>query len=236
MQEQLNAAYEEFKHNTIIPPRLATRLSPPLLLKIPEQYLNSNRRILIVGQETLGWDFRPVHNFVDFNTIPNSVEMMTQAYQNFEFSLRSKRNYRSPFWQAYRKMRIALGENKRGFQTSVLWTNLFRMSLDGGSVVKKGSREDANLIRDAGRSLLLSEIAILEPDAIIFFTGPNYDPHLNEHFRDCQRSAFNGHDIAKACILSHPRLPNDTWRTYHPRYLRHARLWHIVDEITAAAA
>lgn len=152
MREQLLEQYEKLKSSVDFQDDLSERLSPPLCLYVPERWEKSECRVLIVDQETLGWDFGPnsyyewpydpIKNWRDFKRVQNSVLAMVHAYKIFEFARYQLENYRSPFWRAYRQFREAAGESRDGMETSVLWTNLFRMSLDGGSVIKNGSREE----------------------------------------------------------------------------------------------
>ena len=59
-QDKLNALYGEFRSGADVRGALALRLSSPLLLSIGENWAESKNRLLLVGQETLGWDFLPL--------------------------------------------------------------------------------------------------------------------------------------------------------------------------------
>lgn len=242
MQEELDSTYRRFKAAVQLPDTLLSRLSPPLLLYVPRRWMESGQRILIVGQETLGWDFEagdyypwpypPIRNFQDFLDIDKSVEAMIHGYRQFEFALHQPQNYGSPFWRAYRQIRVSVGDNADGFETSVLWTNLFRTSLDGGSVVGNGSPTEIELIRSSGADLLKAEIKILQPTSVIFFTGPNYNKHLYAQFPGYRLIDFCEHDVDRTSGFEHPALPS-SWRTYHPGYLARGH-WSIVDQIVSA--
>ncbi len=240
MQEQLIVQYEKLKSSVSFGGDLPVRLSAPLCLYVPERWKNTENRVLIVGQETLGWDFRdglyyewpyePIANWRDFERVPESVTAMIHGYKVFEFSRHEPKHYHSPFWRAYRQFREALGEQKDGLETSVLWTNLFRMSLDGGSVIE-GTPEEIRQIREASRAVLCAELGILKPTAVVFFTGPNYDETLNSLFPGIRVSSFNGRDPRNTAQISHPDLPSMAWRTYHPKHLSFSQQWSVIDEI-----
>lgn len=242
MQERLMEQYEKLKRDISFQGELPERLSAPLCILVPERWKNSESRVLIVGQETLGWDFRSgwyydwpyesIANWHDFKFSHGSVAAMVHGYKIFEFSRHQPENYRSPFWQAYRQFRTALGEQRDGIETSVLWTNLFRMSLDGGSVMK-GSPEEVEQIREASRAVFLAELGILNPTAVVFFTGPNYNETLYSFFPGIEILSFNGRNPHKSARLTHPSLPSMAWRTYHPKYLSFSQQWGIIDEILA---
>ncbi|MBK8509590.1 MAG: hypothetical protein IPL51_13430 [Candidatus Competibacteraceae bacterium] len=240
MQEQLLEQYEKLKSSVRFRGDLPKRLSAPLCLYAPERWKNSENRVLIIGQETLGWGFcsgryydwpyEPIANWQDFTRVQDSVTAMVHGYKSFEFSRYQPENYRSPFWQAYRQFREVLGEQRDGVETSVLWTNLFRMSLDGGSVIK-GSREEVEQIREASRAVLRAELRILKPTAVVFFTGPKYNEALYSLFPNIEVFSFNGRDPQKTAQIMHPDLPSMAWRTYHPKYLSLSQQWGVIDEI-----
>lgn len=243
IQEELNRLYEQFKSSATLSSELAKRASPPLLLNVPEKWANATKRVLVVGQETLGWDFHPgdyfpeletpIMTFQDFQSTPNSVAALTASYRDFEFARHQPENYNSPFWRAYRSVRSSLGEDVDGSETAVLWTNLFRMSLDGGSVVENGSLEEATLIREQGAALLRSEIQALAPSSVIFFTGPNYNEHLYAQFPGVELINLENYAPEKTSMLKHFQLPLQTFRTYHPGYLVRSGQWDIISTINA---
>jgi hypothetical protein len=239
MQEQLLEVYEKFKNKADFYGGLSDRLSAPLLLHVPDRWKSSNRRVLIVGQETMGWDFRSgkyydwpfstITNWSEFKRVPDSVPAMVHGYKCFEFARREP-NYSSPFWQAYRQFREALGEPRDGIDTSVLWTNLFRMSLDGGSVMDDG-QETTQGIGEASREILIEEMRIIQPTAVVFFTGPKYEESLCSTFRGIEFSPFNGFDQDRTARAVHSELPAQAWRTYHPQYLSYSKQWDVIEEI-----
>ncbi len=244
MQSDLILEYERFKKNADFSIELSMRLSPPLLLHVPQTWLSSNERILLVGQETLGWGFEAgcyyewpypqILNYSAFKAEPASVAAMVQGYRVFEFAKHQPINYRSPFWRAYRQCRVALGELRDGIETSVLWTNLFRMSLDGGRVLNGSTAEVAQLL-NAGKELLRKEILILCPTAVVFYTGPDYNSALYSTFPCMKLIHFNDHDPTRTARISHPDLPDRAWRTFHPNHLSHGK-WNIVGQIYDAIA
>ena len=243
VQNSLNSLYEKFKNEVSLPAELAERASPPLLLSVSDKWVNAEKRVLVVGQETLGWDFHPgdyfpdlkdpIMTFADFQVTPNSVAALTAGYRDFEFARHQPGNYNSPFWRAYRSVRSSLGEDVDGAETAVLWTNLFRMSLDNGSVYENGSSEEAALIREAGSALLRAEIQVLAPTSVIFFTGPNYNEHLYAQFPGVEPFNLESYEPEKTSMLKHPLLPIRTFRTYHPAYLARSGQWGIISEINA---
>lgn len=103
---------------------LVRQLSCPLLLHVEnEQWENSKRRILLVGQECFGWDNGKggnLQSLANFLSISDSVSTMQDVYEGFDFGATYSR---SPFWQEYNQIRHE-AESDRSY--SVLWTNLYR--------------------------------------------------------------------------------------------------------------
>lgn len=242
VQESLNHNYERLKENAELSEDLKVRLSAPLLLQVPHKWMAAPKRILVVGQETLDWQFysgwyyswpySDIRNFRDFLSVENGVNAMTKGYEIFCFSREQPANYRSPFWHAYRLIRDAVGDPVDGFETSVLWTNLFRTALDGGSVLE-GTLEEQDEIQDTAKNLLSTEIEILKPSTVIFFTGPRYDRALSREFSGLELRPVEDYSERQISRLVHPGLPL-SFRTYHPGYMNRGH-WDIFDAVIRAA-
>lgn len=231
MQKQLLEHYDAFKNRIDFANDLSGELSAPLLLSIPDRWKKSNHRMLVIGQETMGWGFDPIHSWGDFKRMDNSVQTMVDGYRNFEFARHKPEHHNSPFWCAYRHFREVHGDEQDGVETSVLWTNLFRMSLDGCSIIKEGTSEEITQLADASRDVLLAELRVLGPTSVVFFTGPNYDRTIDAILPGLARHVVDGFDIRVLAQLVHADLPVKAWRTYHPAYLRRSKQWQVIDAL-----
>lgn len=240
----LEEIYEEYRvKSQNIAPELRERLSAPLLLKPSERWLSASRRILLVGQETFQWSFfknnpeflyysdrwtfSPMRSMDDFSTSDDAVPAMMSAYEFFCFSEFQRSNRNSPFWRFYRDLREINGENPFGFETSVLWTNLYRQDFNGGPL-SNANLDIQNKVSTLNDTILSDEIFVLRPTDVIFCTGPNYDNELSRQFDGViyENVAADIDDRAFS-KLSHPKLPVNSWRIYHPNYMQRARqdLW-----------
>ena len=242
MQEELNRVYKNFLNSAQLSEELKRRLSAPLLIRVSEKWKESKKRVLVVGQETLGWDFDPkqttgayskISSFSDFIKKDNSVESMVRGYFYFDFARHQPKHHRSPFWRAFRQVRAANRDEVDGINSSVLWSNLFRMSLDGGSVVKNGTKEEVAAVQKASKGILRKEVEILKPTSVLFFTGPNYNNALYSEFKNVELLPFKGYPMSRTSYIRHPRLPKSTLRTYHPGYLNRGH-WKVVDQVVDA--
>jgi len=237
---ELKAVYEQHKAQLKLLPELAfDDVQPVIVMNVPEKWASAEKRVLLVGQETMGWDFEPGH-YYDWPYPPikslgayleydASVGAMMHGYQSFEFAAHQP-NYNSPFWRAYRQIRLAVGDAPDGFDTSVLHTNLFKSAVDGGSIVKNGSEEEADAVWQYSAGLLAKEIETLKPDVVIMFTGPDYDRYIDFEFAGVDFNEVDRHAPRVISKLFHPALPEETYRTYHPNYLSRGH-WHLVDEL-----
>lgn len=242
-REQLRALYEQHKTSIQGLQDLPSgKIEPLILMDVPQGWASAGQRVLIVGQETLGWDFQPgdyydwpyapITRLEEFLAQPASVEAMMHGYRAFEFARYQPGNFNSPFWRAHRRVRQATGEEETGFDTQVLYTNLFKTAVDEKSIVKNGTWEEADSVWRISAGLLTREIEILKPDTVIFFTGPDYDRYLELEFAGLEWEAVGEHQQRRFSKLTHAALPAKTWRTYHPGYLSRGH-WHLLEEICA---
>lgn len=75
-------------------------------------------------------------------------------------------------------------------------------------------------------NVLPYEVEVLEPNVVVFLTGPNYDSRIEKTFTNRHETETNlkfmevsGYTIRQFARLEHPTLPFHTYRTYHPKCL-----------------
>jgi len=220
MNSMLRELYTAKWHTLIEARQKDNGVSWPHLVRVPSEYGDCARRLLIVGQQTNQWGD-------EYNDRPgtSSVHLLMAAYTGFALG---RRGYYTTFWQASHALYSYI--NPDGPPSGFLWTNLVKVDKGG----KRPAQEVEERVCQTG--LLLAEIGIVEPEAVVFFTGPRYDARL--------RATFPGVQFARLDIsvmrLEHPSLPTHTYRTYHPKYLRLAKKWTALEtiarEVTAPAA
>ena len=85
-------------------------------------------------------------------------------------------------------------------------------------------QQQATLVRD--------ELEVLSPGACIFLTGPdNYDLVLETVFPEIQFKQMDVTPERELARLVHANLPINSYRTYHPNYLRQGGKWGYLDLI-----
>ncbi|MDN4357439.1 hypothetical protein OA801_05720 [Citrobacter portucalensis] len=201
MNNRLNQLY--IKNNDIIneyrKKHSDKNLHGPLLLNI-SNYLSQKIKLMVVGQETFGW-----------NKSLSIVEQRT-TYQEFNFG---SSYYSSPFWNVIRKLERSLNIEPY----AISWSNLNRFDVDCGSPDRTELAQDIASLD----YLVKEEISILKPDVCIFFTNHKYDKRLRDLYQDLVFD--NVHRLPKKHFskLNHPDLPKYTLRAPHPRTIRTQR-------------
>lgn len=247
LQAALDQAYEGARRGVNFPIEMASRMSGPLLLKIPTNWAGRSQRILVIGQETLGWgfdssyeaswSFGTIHSFSDFLGAANAIPAMQRGYELFEYARHQPENYRSPFWRGYRQVREVIGDAQDGLDTGVLWTNLFKTSIrpndkeDHGSVQRFASPSERQMLVQMSGSILRRELEVLRPTGVVFCTGPIYDQLLSTCLPGVEFVEMTDKPLRALARIEHPLLPQASFRIYHPGYLNRRGLWHLFDEV-----
>jgi hypothetical protein len=242
--ERLETRYRNFKDTAKLPKRLSRRASAPLLIYPHAKWEPSKIKLLIVGQETLRWQYDPaevgvpgqaIKNFNDFSSAADGVRSMWRLYDWHRLG-RQYPKLNSPFWRGFRALDAAI--NPEG--DSALWTNLFKVNVSG-SVLRNCTRAEVAKILKAQQGLLQDEVSVLKPDVIVFFTGPRYDSALRSEFPDVEFRPFDGagkfvYPLSSLALLSGSGLPVKVIRSYHPEYLQRSRQLSLISKIAKWAS
>ncbi len=199
MKNQLFTAYQQ-RHadfKTVRATYPNEDMAGPFLMSPNEKYVNQPNPLLIVGQETYGWDY-----FVD------DLTKQMEVYENFNVG---EKYYASPFWNVTRKVEQALGNELY----SCVWTNISKYDLDGGRAYGEFEATISTL-----DNVLIDEVKILKPRVCMFFTGPSFDSRIRKIFEGVQFLTVEDFNPRQLCQLKHADLPTLTFRSYHPNYLR----------------
>lgn len=233
----LEARYRRFHASAKLPARLAGRASAPLLVYPHERWVDSTVKLLVVGQETLRWpDLRTafgeggIRNFKEFSRAQNGVTPMWELYRQYSLG-RQHPKMNSAFWRGFR----ALDEAVNPIPDSALWTNIFKVNVNG-SVIKNCTRAEIAKIHKAQEGLLRHEIDVLKPEVVVFFTGPTYDAAIRSEFGDVDFQPFvkasgRAAPLSSLALVRAPGLPVKTVRSYHPEYLQRSRQWKLISTI-----
>jgi hypothetical protein len=171
----------------------------PLLME-PSAYFRQTKKLLIIGQETYGWD-------CEFD-----IDALLDKYTKFNVG---EKYWASPFWNVTRKVESILGIEKY----SCAWSNLNRFDQNEGPPTGKILEAISKL-----DFLVREEIQILKPDICLFYTNWRRDDRIKALYPEVQFHNVEGLPNRHFARLVHDALPKLTFRTPHPRTIRQ-RKW-----------
>lgn len=195
-------------------------ISYPFFTGVSDEYIKSQKRIMIVGQETNGWNV-----FKEDWTIKDSRDWAID-YLNFQLKYCNyqdlkeifKRRNSSPFWSFFKAF------SNDGIVPC--WNNIDKAQRKFGNQTKALTVEiEAELnktITSLNTTLFLKEIEITKPDIIIFITGPNYQFTMEKALQleqDTLRDFKPTHNNGCVDITNQVKLDTPTFWTYHPRHI-----------------
>ena len=220
-----------------------------------KNYAGIGTRILIVGKATDGWGWREdvwskEANLgeVDLHD-PNWYDKLSKVPHQFIQRevvpyYGGGRGYSSPFWnRTYRIVADLLHDLRVSEVTtqdlrkqdlcqncfdSIAWTNVFKIGGKRGNPAAKLRKPQIAF------NILREEIKVLEPDVVLFFTAPGYDPFLQQILPNTQIDDVEP-GIARINRLEGLACGGVAIRTYHPQASRPFRfnLQRIVEYIRA---
>lgn len=165
VRRELSALYQDWSRkifaNTIL---RENNISLPYYIYLPDDWTDSNVRILIVGEE--GYDYRGCDR--DRNvTTENIIETVQEFNKNcmFEWKMNNR-----PFWRRFNKLREHLPD------ASFCWTNLDKVHRLIDPSAKSKSCKLTALQRNELHKypVLQAETDIIKPTHIIFFGWYGY--------------------------------------------------------------
>lgn len=177
---------------------------------VPPNYEKMKYKILIVGQENNGYGYE---------TEPKKSMLFTLDFQ-------SNRYYdNAPFFSFPYSFCASINDcdNEKYSKKSYLaWVNLKEFSFETSS--KKPLNEKAQNIIDNEYNILEEEIKIINPDIVLFLTGPYYDYYIEKQLKGVEFKTVENYGIRQFARVEHEALPKNSFRIYHPVYLRRRSL------------
>lgn len=181
------------------------KLANPLLIgdMSVKNFSGGDLKIMFFGQETNNW----------YNDIELRTDLLQKAYDEF-YTTDAGYKHGGQFWNGVKQFKELIKKEFSDKYITFIWNNIIKAG-------KQSKGRPNNKILEIERTyfnIIPSEIDIIDPNIIIFLTGPNYDDILTnvipkikkqslKEFTDRQLLKFN---ISNDCIA---------YRTYHPNYL-----------------
>jgi hypothetical protein len=205
--DKLEKRYQEILGSFELPKIYSDdRLSGIFLAKPDKSFFESDRKVIIIGQETRGWRNKECRIKNGFNT---DIESIRDA-MDFSLIFNREKPKTSRFRQFYKKASSYLDSGTGDAYNSAIWSNQFCMSYKGKSPRKSKCFEG---IRNLSSQLLQAQFEILKPDIAIFTVGSGRDVFIKETFK---------HKTVKVITprrLWHFKVDHThCFRTNHPRW------------------
>lgn len=194
--------------------------SKPFLFALSDELCLDKKLVMLVGQEARDWG-----EYEDNKASLTSIQQWAiNRYNNQFFRNKNSEEYiNSPFWSFFRKLRM--------HNTNICWNNLDKLHRYTSSASKNKTkplriRHELVLSQQYGpdnKSLLQREIDAVNPQAIVFLTGPNYTSSMACVFGVNEQALIPYAPTRKNFVskIEHiTGLDIPVFWTYHPNYLR----------------
>ena len=176
------------------------------------RYVNADLRIMVFGQETNTWETKvsqieiPIGESCKY--VDETVDVFMKAYNKYK----NKPDLKTPFWFAFK----TINELTRDLNCEVVWNNIYKI----GNKKKNKNRphEQIRKLENKYFDVIHHEISILQPDVLLFLTGPAYEARVDKKFGIVDNQSFSNIEKRKLAKLS---ISNGilAYRTYHPGHL-----------------
>lgn len=197
----------------------------PLLLKLKDEqrYLDSDKRIMILGQETNGWaergDMTPensMNKYIDFFCDGEGVK------------------WKGPFWNETKRFIRLVKKRFPEQKIAYIYNNVVKIGKSSG-IGFPGETVYQTELRNF--NVLKSEVDILKPDLLLFFSGVNYDGRIRDKFGNFTKTAVRGFTESQMCRLNFETNLPTSFRTYHPKamYMQKLDKYHYLNAIIEEA-
>lgn len=233
MQKELNKLYTDNWDILKNKQNAFSGVCNPLLIKVPDDYVNADVRVIVYGQETAGWHgelFNDDHS-MDF-LLDDYEAFLTEdkeyfynqdfhtgdghlAYCHSKFRL--KRKNKRVFWNRsnfkFFKEELSKFSTSNNQSVSILWNNLSKLGLKcAGKATDKIEK-----LENTCFNIMKDELDILKPNIVIFTTGYKRDKLIENKL---------GAEIHKYPNYTKKQLAKVTFqdkdilgiRTYHSKY------------------
>lgn len=170
--------------------QLKSKAASPLLIKVSDDYINSDLKVMVIGQETDGW-------FGYFNETQPSIEKLMDGYYDYfyKISKNGKKRSKRAFWNNKNFEFFEKSIKVEGKSVQFIWNNISKI---GGTGRGKPKRDIWELEKSTF-DVIRGEIEILKPDLIIFTTGSrdNYIKfHCGNETKFISKLYFEGNVLA----------------------------------------
>ncbi len=176
----------------------------PYLISVDDDYENSDIKIMIFGQETNGW----------YEEEDESIRAIQSHYDKWVHK-KECFSYGGHFWNGVRILLDRFKERYQNKKISFLSNNIIKIGRSEG----KGFPPD--YIYEMERvhfDVIKEELKIVQPNVVLFLTGPNYDSVIEDCFGKLEYTALEPFSTRQLASVKIENV-DSAFRTYHPNYL-----------------
>lgn len=159
--------------------KLHVKAANPLLIKVKQSYIESDVKVMIVGQETDRW-------CDELNKGERTVESLMSSYYGYFYqeTKDGQKREKRPFWNnsnfKYFETEISQYYKDKGKKVAFVWSNISKIGNAGRG--KGKPHEEIRTLEREYFNVFAQEVGILKPDIIIFTTGHTRDRFINFNF------------------------------------------------------
>jgi len=186
--------------------KLEIKPANPLLLYVDNEddYKSADIRLMIFGQETNSW----------YEKENGTIDDIQNLYDGF-FNEEECWDYGGHFWNGVSRFLSSLQKKFPDKTIRLIWNNIVKIGKHGDKgfppdYIYEVEREFFHVIPD--------EIKILQPNVVLFLTGPNYDSVIADNFGELKYVALPHSTERQLSRVSLAGVPF-AYRTYHPNFL-----------------
>lgn len=207
-------------------------LSGLFLPTVADAYLDSQVRVMLIGQDPRRWGIG-MHALATGERTPAALDTYVRAQmKSYSCAAAEERPGGHVFLQFRRQLRTALRPFLAPGADAIQWGNLLCVSLNGLTATKASQLTS---IRILSGQLLAIQLEVLQPDLVVFASGPNYDKFLKDQIgnRYTTLDGFRPREFWPMQIESPPCLG---WRVRHPRALTQTIRAELIGALRARAS
>jgi len=207
-------------------------LSGLFLPTVADAYLDSPVRVMLIGQEPRSWGVS-MHALANGELTPTALDTYVRAQMKaYRGEAAKARPGQHVFLQFRKQLRTALRPFLAPGADSIHWGNLLCVSLNGRTATKASQLAS---IRILSKQLLAIQLEILQPDLVVFASGPNYDTFLKDQI-DNRYKGLDGFKPREFWPIQIEAPPCLGWRVRHPRALTRATRAELIGALRACAS
>ena len=186
-----------------------------LLPSVPRNYQKAKYKIMVIGQELNGG--------YGIRSEPRITMLDNLRGQSFDSCGRSFFSFPAELCHAVNEIGGKL--NRKEIRSYFVWSEIRKFSYhkktnsENKAPRTQLNKEVQNLI-DTKFNILEDEISIINPDIILFLTGPDYDFDIEKQLKGVEFKTVENYKIGQFARVEHPVLEGrKAFRLYHPEYL-----------------